>query len=442
MPVCIAAADDVQFLRDVAPILTQRCIGCHGPKKAEGGYRVHTFENLLSAGDSETAPIVPGKPKESELFVRISATDEFTRMPQQDDPLSPEQIDAVRRWIAEGAEFDGEDRASSLKSLLPPRVHPNPPQSYRVPVPVLALAFSPDGTELAIGGYHEVTVWNPATGELVRRLGRLPQRIHSLTWSRDGKTLLVGGGSPGDYGELALVDAASGERLRVFGTFEDVVLGAAFNENESRVAAGCADRTVHVYETETGKLSWESRTHADWVTAIAFSPDGRFLATSSRDMTVKVHDAATGTLFTTYTGHSKQYGQYAGRFAVYDVAFTPDEPTAITAGEGTVIQIWDPVKAKAESGTAGDMELRFAKESHTRYIEHGHGDTVFKLAVKGGQVFSASADGVVTQHDLASGKLLREYQGHTDWVFAVDFHPETQRAASGGYDGEVRIWNT
>lgn len=437
-----AHADDVSFLRDVAPILLQRCAGCHGEKKTEGGYRLNTFENLIRAGDSEEPSVVAGKPSESELLRRIIETDEDLRMPRQDDPLSEQQVATIRKWIEAGAPFDGSHRDGSLRTQLPPRQHPDPPKTYRAAVPVLSVAFSPDGRELAVSGFHEVTIWNADNAQLVRRLKRMPQQMQKLEYSKDGSTLLVAGGSPGDYGEVSLVDAASGEVLRVLGTFGDLVLDAAFNHDGSRIVAGSADRTVRVYETATGKLAWQASLHSDWITGVDFTRDSRFVVSSSKDLTAKVYEAVTGTLFTTYNGHQKQYGKYTGRYQVYDVVCSDEGPQAFTAGQGQTINIWEPEKARGENGTAGDMEQRFAKEGHTKYVEHGYQRNLFALNVRGGMVFSASGDGLVKQHEVESGKQIRQYQGHSDYVFAIDYHPTRKLAASGAFDGEVRIWHT
>ena len=104
-----------------------------------------------------------------------------------------------------------------LRSILPPRVHPAPPEIYRAAAPVFALAFAPDGKELAVGGYNEVTIWDAASGRLLRRIKGLPQRIHALAFNRAGDQLLVGGGVPGEYGELSLVDPGSAPKIRTFG---------------------------------------------------------------------------------------------------------------------------------------------------------------------------------------------------------------------------------
>ena len=208
MLVCLLpgmAQAEVSFLRDVAPILTTRCTGCHGDKKSEGDYRLHTFAYLMLDGASGLPAVKPGKPEESELLARLTDSDPATRMPQEDDPLTADEIDRVRRWIAAGAKFDGSDPTASTKSQLPARTHTTPPERYPHPVPVYALAWSPTAAELAVAGHREVTVWS-ATGQLLRRIPGLPLRIHALRYNRAGTKLLVGGGSPGDYGELSLVD--------------------------------------------------------------------------------------------------------------------------------------------------------------------------------------------------------------------------------------------
>jgi outer membrane protein assembly factor BamB len=432
----------VSFVRDIAPVLLKRCTGCHGEKANLGGYRAHTFQYLMKAGASGQPEIVPNFPEKSTLYARITTKIESIRMPKSDDPLAPAQIQLFRRWIAEGAKFDGSDPTAALKSLLGPRQHPAAPVVYRASVPVMALAFTPDGQEVAVGGYNEITFWNAATGALVRRIGHLPQRIQALAYSRDGKSLLVAGGTPGEYGEVARIDLGAGPRIQVFDTFPDIALAAAFSVDGRRIAAGSADGGVRAYDWTSGKRLWTSRVHADWVTGVSFSYDGKLVASASKDMTVKLYEAETGSLFTTYNGHNRQLGAHAGQAPVYAVQFSPDSPLAYSAGGGTWIQVWDPNQAKAESGDAGDMEDRFAKESKTRYIDHGFAHEVFALAVQDGQIFAASADGVLKQFDLKTLQEVRAYRGPTEWMFALSIDAASHRVAAGSYNGEVHLWDT
>lgn len=436
------AQAEVSFSRDLAPIVLKRCAGCHGERTQLGGYRAHTFQALIKAGVSGRPAVVAGKPAESRLLQLLIEKSPAARMPKADDPLTPRQIALFRHWIAEGAKFDGPEPSALLRSLMGPREHPASPAAYRAAVPVLAMAFAPGGRELLTGGYHEVNVWDPATGSLLRRIQRLPQRIQALSFRADGKQLLVAGGTPGEYGEVALVDPVSGKVIRVLDTFSDIVLSAAFNRDGTRVVAGGADMGVRAYESSSGKRLWSSRVHSDWVTGVGFSADGRFAASSSKDKTVKVFDAEKGTLFTTYNGHNKNYGKYRGQHPVHALQFTGEGALACSAGGGPTVQIWDPVKASEENGTAADMEERFAKESHARHIEHGFKKEVFALLVRGENVFAASAEGLLKQFDLRTLKEVRAYPGLTDWLFGLDFDPQSGRVAAGSYTGEVRVWES
>jgi WD40 repeat protein len=343
----------------------------------------------------------------------------------------------VKRWIVEGAKFDGSSKTALLKTLLGPRVHPAAPASYRTPVPVLALAFVPSGKQIAVGGYNEVTLWDSETGKLVRRIGSLPQRIQSLQVSKDGKSLLVGGGIPGEYGEVALVELATGKR-RVLDTFGDLVLTARFNTDETKVAAGGAEASVRCYDIKNGERLWSMSVHADWVTSVAFSADGKYVASASRDHTVKVYEA-NGTLYTTYGGHNRQIGQYKGQDPVYSVCFTGN--TALSVGGGKWVQQWEPEKAKAESGDAGDMEERFFKQGHARFLAHGCDKDIYQLCLKDGQVFTLASDGIVKQLDLISQKEIRSFGQSGEFAFSLDADVANKRLVTGSFDGTVRVFD-
>src|SRR5262245_20025311 len=88
----VVRAEGVSFKRDVAPVLLNNCLACHGPKKAEAGYRIDTFERLTAAGDS-TQPGFAAKDLDgSEAFRRITSTDVKERMPLEGDSLPDQQV--------------------------------------------------------------------------------------------------------------------------------------------------------------------------------------------------------------------------------------------------------------------------------------------------------------------------------------------------------------
>ncbi len=99
------------FNRDIRPILAENCFKCHGPdaKQRKGKLRLDDERSAKGTAASDNVAIVPGKVLESELYRRITTDDVLERMPPKDSgkSLSPAEIAALKRWIEEGAQFEG-----------------------------------------------------------------------------------------------------------------------------------------------------------------------------------------------------------------------------------------------------------------------------------------------------------------------------------------------
>jgi mono/diheme cytochrome c family protein len=95
--------DEVDFSRDVLPVLEASCTNCHGAKKQKAGLRLDSFAALKAGSYAGDYPVVvAGKPDESELWLRL-ITDDDERMPAEAERLPEGQIGLIERWIAEGA---------------------------------------------------------------------------------------------------------------------------------------------------------------------------------------------------------------------------------------------------------------------------------------------------------------------------------------------------
>jgi hypothetical protein len=99
------------FNRAIRPILERSCWNCHGETLQLSDLDLTTRESALRGGDAGAA-IVPGHAEDSRLFRRIAGLEEPT-MPIEGDPLTPEEIDAVRSWIDRGAHWDFEGKAEA-----------------------------------------------------------------------------------------------------------------------------------------------------------------------------------------------------------------------------------------------------------------------------------------------------------------------------------------
>ena len=107
----VRAADEVNYNRDVRPILSDTCYKCHGPDAAErkAGLRLDAHDGAVAKLESGNTAIVPGNSGESELLARIRSTDPELIMPPvaSGKKLTPSQIDTLTTWIAQGAEYKG-----------------------------------------------------------------------------------------------------------------------------------------------------------------------------------------------------------------------------------------------------------------------------------------------------------------------------------------------
>lgn len=111
LPRVIAADGKVSFNRDIRPILSDNCFQCHGPdeRKREAGLRLDMRDSATKVAESGHTAIVPGKAEASELVARIITADADLQMPPASSgkKLTAKQIDLLRRWVAEGAEYQG-----------------------------------------------------------------------------------------------------------------------------------------------------------------------------------------------------------------------------------------------------------------------------------------------------------------------------------------------
>ncbi len=131
----------VDFVRDVQPVLRKNCYGCHGPAMQQSGFRLDDAAIALKGGYSGAA-ILPGKSKDSPLIHRVKAENGAPVMPPMGKPLSPEEISILSAWIDEGAKFpDGHvakkiTRTPSRHWAFQPIRRPELPSVSASPAPV------------------------------------------------------------------------------------------------------------------------------------------------------------------------------------------------------------------------------------------------------------------------------------------------------------------
>jgi WD40 repeat protein len=293
---------------------------------------------------------------------------------------------------------------------------------------ISALAFSPDEKSLAVGGYREVLLWDLVNGVLAKRLdvGQSSGLIHAVVFLRDGKTLAVGCGTPGNAGAVKLLDLASGKLVATFDEPKGMINCLAASSDGKLLAAADDAAAVHVWSLSDRKLAKTLTTHKGRVLGAAFSNDGKQLATGGSDKSFAVVDVATW----------QETIRYRTPAAVHGVAFSQDGKLVVGAVGG-------PDESAIRVGAANiDPKDTAPRKSATKVYSTGAGmplDIVWPA--KGANVFVACNDHAIRAYDGATGRMLRTYQGHADWVYGVASNAAGTKLASGGADGVVRLWN-
>jgi WD40 repeat protein len=160
--------------------------------------------------------------------------------------------------------------------------------------------------------------------------------------------------------------------------------------------------------------------HSDGILCLAVSRDGSRLATGSNDKTVKVWDAATGRELVTLAADTGPYGRVLG------VAYSPNGKLLASAGNGeAIVKIWDAATGQRVRDLNG----------------HTAGITAVDFSPDGQRLASGSYDHKVKVWDVASGNEVTTLTGHRLPIMAVAFSPDGKRLASGSDDSAVKVWD-
>jgi WD40 repeat protein len=412
----------------IKPILKEHCLKCHNANEKKSGLALDSYTATMEGGAGGDA-VVAGDLDSSRLWA-LTAHIEEPKMPPSADKIAEPKLAMIKKWIEQGMPENTGSNAMKPKvdlsqmgnvSLARPAGPLPMPETILKQTPlytpraaaVSALAASPWSPLIAVGGQEQVSLYHSQSGELLGVLPFPEGEPQSITFSRDGKLILVGGGQHSASGFAVLFEIKTGKRITRVGDELDIAMAADISDDNSMIALAGPEKLVRVYDTATGTKIHELKKHTDWIYALRFSPDGVLIASADRSNGLVVWEAESGKLYLDLIGHKNE---------IRSLAWRPDSLALASGSLDGTIKLWDM--------NAGKLIKSW----------DAHAGGVFGLASCNDGTFVSTGKDKKVKLWKSSGDPAGEMPAMPDAGLEVAVTADAKEVAAGDWEGNVKLW--
>ena len=417
----------ISYAKQVFPLIQAKCQACHQPASAGGKLIMTKFSDFLKGGENGKS-FTPSKPDKSLLMEYV--TGKRTLMPKGGPALAENEIALFKQWIAEGAKDDSQVVIDPIDAEHPP--------VYSISPVITALAYSPDGAKLAVSGNREILIHNADGSGISARLVGLSEKILSLVYSSDGKTLAAVGGSPCRFGEIQFWNTETNKPINTVQSTFDTLFGAAISPDGKLLSFAATDNSVRVVTVPQGKQVMRLDNHSDWAFATCFTMDNKNVLSAGRDQAVKLTLIEGGSFIDDINTH---YGAYR------TLARHPKSDQVLVAGDDGVPRLYQAFRTKARSMNQEDHNLLRVYEKQNAVVTAVAFDPSGEMFAVGSEdggvkIYKTDNGGPVKEDQpVMGGTALLTLKGNVDVIYSLAFRPDGKQIAVGGKDGQVRIYD-
>lgn len=409
----LRADDAIDYTKQVEPILRKYCVGCHDDATKEGKLSLETYDALL-AGGKRGAALNVAQPELSRLVRVLSGKAEPKMPPEGEAVPSSAEIALLEKWIAGGAKGPSGKSADAGVMLVTPKI----PLLAPIKETIQAMAIAPSGDRIAIARHGRVELLQVADQKQLHAM-EAGWPVNAITFSRDGKLLIVGGGEPGLQGEVKVWDAENAALLHTLRGHRDSVYSVAVDTAGKYIASGSYDHQIQLWEIGKPSPIATLTGHNGPVFDIAFQNSGKILASVSGDRTVKLWSIPDGARLDTLQESTKE---------LYTLALAPDGSRVYAAGVDNRIRAWS-ISADGKEGTNKLLISQFAHEA-----------PVLRIAASpdGQFIISTGEDYAVKVWDAATLTLRKSLGKQSEWAAGVAISGDNQAFFVGCLNGSLK----